>query len=88
VRRKSVFVVLAICALAARELRAQGGPPMITDDPGTPGNGKWEINLAFAFEHRSEETSYDSPAIDLPRRSLSSVTTTVQSADLVPPKRR
>jgi len=38
---------------------------MITDDPGTPGNGKWEINLAVAFEHRPGETSYDLPAIDL-----------------------
>ena len=38
---------------------------MITDDPGTPGNGKWEINLAIAFEHRSNETSLDLPAIDL-----------------------
>jgi hypothetical protein len=47
------------------ELRGQGGPPMITDDPGTPGNGKWEINLAIAFEHRSGETAYDLPALDL-----------------------
>ena len=38
---------------------------MITDDPGTPGNRKWEINLAIAFEHRSGETAYDLPAIDL-----------------------
>ncbi len=38
---------------------------MITDDPATPGNGKWEINLAVAFEHRSSETSLDLPAIDL-----------------------
>lgn len=38
---------------------------MITDDPGTPGNGKWEVNLAIAFEHRSGETSLDLPAIDL-----------------------
>ncbi len=38
---------------------------MITDDPGTPGNGKWEINLAVMFEHRPNETSYDAPAIDL-----------------------
>src|SRR5437868_2610459 len=43
----------------------QGGPPMITDDPGTPGNGKWENNFAIAFEHRPGETSYDLPAIDL-----------------------
>jgi hypothetical protein len=25
---------------------AQAGPPFITDDPGTPGDGHWEINLA------------------------------------------
>lgn len=38
---------------------------MITDDPGTPGPGKWENNIAIAFEHRSGETAYDLPAIDL-----------------------
>ena len=38
---------------------------MITDDPGTPGNRKREINLALAFEHRPNETSYDAPGIDL-----------------------
>jgi hypothetical protein len=38
---------------------------MITDDPGTPGPGKWENNIAIAFEHRSNETAYDLPAIDL-----------------------
>jgi hypothetical protein len=38
---------------------------MITDDPGTPGDGKWENNFAIAFEHRPDETAYDVPAIDL-----------------------
>jgi hypothetical protein len=38
---------------------------MITDDPGTPGNGKWENNFAITFEHRSGETVYDLPEIDL-----------------------
>jgi len=38
---------------------------MITDDPGTPGNGQWENNLAIAFEHRPNETAIDVPAIDL-----------------------
>ncbi len=38
---------------------------MITDDPGTPGNGKWENNVAIAFEHRSSQTSYEVPALDL-----------------------
>lgn len=38
---------------------------MITDDPGTPGNGRFEINLAVAFERRPAETSWDLPAIDV-----------------------
>lgn len=38
---------------------------MITDDPGTPGNGKWENNFAIIFERRSGETSYDLPQFDL-----------------------
>ena len=38
---------------------------MITDDPGTPGNGKWENNFAITFEHRPDEIGYEVPAIDL-----------------------
>jgi hypothetical protein len=38
---------------------------MITDDPGTPGNGNWENNLAIAFEHRPNEWLLDAPTIDL-----------------------
>ncbi|MBA2743219.1 MAG: hypothetical protein H0U43_02730 [Chthoniobacterales bacterium] len=38
---------------------------MITDDPGTPGNGRWENNLAFDLEYRPNEWSIDVPAIDL-----------------------
>jgi hypothetical protein len=49
----------------ARVAFAQGGPPMITDDPGTPGNGNWENNLAIVFEHRHNETSIETPEIDL-----------------------
>ncbi len=54
-RRTSTPAIVAIatlCALlAGRESLAQGGPPMVTDDPETPGDGKWEINLA-AFGDR------------------------------------
>lgn len=38
---------------------------MITDDPGTPGNGKLENNFAITFEHRPDETGYEVPVIDL-----------------------
>jgi hypothetical protein len=59
------FAIAVSLACAARVVFGQGGPPMITDDPGTPGNGKWENNLAIAFEHRPDETATDVPAIDL-----------------------
>ena len=45
-----------LVASVARIAFGQGGPPMITDDPGTPGNGKWENNFAIIFEHRPDET--------------------------------
>ncbi len=54
---------MALCSVG--EVCGQGGPPMITDDPGTPGPGRWEINIAVAFEHRPRETSWDLPAVDL-----------------------
>ena len=38
---------------------------MITDDPGTPGNGRFENNLAVTFEHRPNESLMNLPAIDL-----------------------
>ena len=61
--RKTALVFFL--TLLTRIVFAQGGPPMITDDPGTPGNGKWENNLAIAFSHIPGEWSLDTPAIDL-----------------------
>jgi hypothetical protein len=59
------LTIAALIASVARIAFGQGGPPMITDDPGTPGDGKWENNFAIVFEHRPGETGYDLPAIDL-----------------------
>ena len=38
---------------------------MITDDPATPGNGKWENNFAITFEHRPDKTTFEVPKVDL-----------------------
>jgi hypothetical protein len=62
--RSRNLIAVALWLLALGSAHGQGGPPMITDDPGTPGDGKWEINLALAVEHRPGETSFDAPAID------------------------
>jgi len=78
------FVLLFVFTVwRANSIQAQGGPPMITDDPGTPGNKKWEINLAFAFEHRPGETAADSPAIDLNYGVGEHVQLTLQTAPVV-----
>jgi hypothetical protein len=43
----------------------QGGPPMITDDPGTPGDGHWEINVAGLTDRTAGVNTIQSPLIDL-----------------------
>lgn len=52
-----------MCGLAAL-LHAQGGPPMITDDPGTPGPNHWEINLGWESERAAGETATALPLLD------------------------
>jgi hypothetical protein len=63
--KKALIWALGFCVFAVAESRAQGGPPMITDDPGTPGDGKFEVNLAIAFERRPNESAFDAPGIDI-----------------------
>jgi hypothetical protein len=54
----------AILGLAAMGARAQGGPPLVTDDPGTPGNRNWEINVALALEAGPGDRLFEAPLID------------------------
>jgi hypothetical protein len=67
----------------ARVAFGQGGPPMITDDPGTPGNGKWENNFAITFEHRPDQTTYEVPEIDLNYGVGDHIQLTMQTAPVV-----
>src|SRR5215213_4986585 len=45
--------------------QAQGGPPLMTDDPGTPGNRHWEVNLAATVEHTANASLYEAPLGDV-----------------------
>ena len=69
--------------MADFEARGQGGPPMITDDPGTPGPGKFEINLAITFEQRPSEVVFDSPAIDINYGVGENIQLTLQTAPVI-----
>ena len=37
---------------------------MVTDDPGTPGNGHWEVNVALTVESREGERVFQTPLVD------------------------
>jgi hypothetical protein len=59
------LVVILVTALGATTARAQAGPPFLTNDPGTPGNANWEINLASMQTLVRGVSSYQVPQIDL-----------------------
>ena len=40
---------------------AQGGPPLLTDDPGTPGASRWEINAATLVEASDDARLFEAP---------------------------
>jgi hypothetical protein len=52
------------CCVPAASL-AQAGPPFLTNDPGTPGNANWEINIASMQTTTRGNASYQVPQIDL-----------------------
>jgi hypothetical protein len=61
------FICVAIALVAAVSPGAwgQGGPPFRTDDPGTPGNRHWEVNVGLAGERTQSAGSYSIPNIDV-----------------------
>jgi len=44
---------------------AQGGPPYYTNDPGTPGNMNWEINLGYMPFFYSNQSVSHTPDVDI-----------------------
>jgi hypothetical protein len=58
-------VVLAAAFGLPPAARAQGGPPLITDDPDTPGPGYWEVNLFGFLERSRERRVWEEPRLDL-----------------------
>jgi hypothetical protein len=60
------LVGLGVTFLGLPVMLAQGGPPMLTDDPGTPGDKHWEVNVASTFNHSPNgEQSLGLPLVDI-----------------------
>jgi hypothetical protein len=64
-RRLFQLFLLLAPALGAALSHAQGGPPFITDDLGTPGNRHWEVNLGWIGDHNPAHASYQLPYFDI-----------------------
>jgi len=58
------LAVLFLCLNSVPSAFAQGGPPMLTDDPGTPGSGAWEINIAYLEQRTQQELLRSFPHVD------------------------
>src|ERR1700677_1664457 len=64
--KASIFpCVIVLFALGPGTAAAQAGPPFLTNDPGTPGNANWEINLGSMQTIARGVSSYQTPQIDL-----------------------
>jgi hypothetical protein len=56
---------VGLLVLWAESAAAQGGPPFYTNDPGTPGNLNWEINLGYMpFFYGNQSVSHV-PDVDI-----------------------
>jgi hypothetical protein len=61
----SIILIIAGITLAPEIAHAQGGPPLITDDPDTPGPGYWEINFASEAEVGGDAHRVEFPSLDI-----------------------
>lgn len=60
-----ILLVIVILIAAVGTFAQSGGPPMITDDPGTPDKGSWEINFSFNTELNKLEKELAAPLLDI-----------------------
>ena len=66
IRITSRFCLLVLVLTACVRLAfAQGGPPFRSDDPDTPGNRNWEINVGLVGQRNPFAGEYEVPNIDL-----------------------
>ncbi len=59
------LILLLVLFIAVTPAFAQGGPPFYTNDPGTPGNLDWEINLGYMPFFYSDQSVSHTPDVDI-----------------------
>jgi hypothetical protein len=62
---RAIPTLLLTLFLASVSAFAQGGPPYYTNDPGTPGNLNWEINLGYMPFFYNDRSVSHVPDVDI-----------------------
>jgi hypothetical protein len=61
---RTLAFAFPLTLLASASVSAQGGPPMMTDDPGTPGSRTWEINTGWNAQSTPGSVIHSLPIVD------------------------
>ncbi len=61
---RRLVLLLTLFPAFATIAHAQGGPPFRTDDPETPGNKHWEINIGWIGDRNPQAGAYQVPDFD------------------------
>jgi hypothetical protein len=64
-RMRLLMFLAALMVCASSPAFAQGGPPYYTNDPGTPGDLNWEINLGYMPFLYSDQSVSHTPDVDI-----------------------
>jgi hypothetical protein len=62
---KCLVGAIMLSGFLGASVRAQGGPPYITDDPDTPGANNWEINTAVIGARSNQHWDLAAPDLDI-----------------------
>jgi len=63
--RRILFFFFLLSVFGSSIALAQGGPPYYTNDPGTPGNKNWEINLGYMPFLYTGQSITHTPDVDI-----------------------
>jgi len=60
-----LFFCISVVVLFSGSIYAQSSPPLLLNDPGTPGPGNWEINIMSSLEHSTAHDQWHIVLFDI-----------------------
>jgi hypothetical protein len=61
----TILFAWSVLILFSESILAQSSPPLLTNDPGTPGSGNWEINILTSLERSNVNEEWQIPMFDI-----------------------